>query len=69
MNNKTHEPEKILKNINLEVKHNEHIVIIGPSGSGKSTFLRCLNLLEIPSSGDIIFNNQNINNNKNNNKI
>lgn len=69
INNKTHEPEKILKNINLEVKHNEHIVIIGPSGSGKSTFLRCLNLLEIPSSGDIIFNNQNINNNKNNNKI
>ena len=45
-----------LKNINLEINTNEKIVIIGPSGSGKSTLLRCLNTLEIPTSGKIHFN-------------
>ena len=44
-----------LKNIDLEIKENEKIVIIGPSGSGKSTLLRCLNTLEIPTSGKIYF--------------
>ena len=43
----------ILKGINTEVKQGEKVVIIGPSGSGKSTFLRCLNLLERPTSGSI----------------
>ena len=47
-----------LKNINLEINENEKIVIIGPSGSGKSTLLRCLNTLEIPSTGKILYHNQ-----------
>ena len=45
----------VLNNINLVVKEGERIVIIGPSGSGKSTFLRCLNTLEKPTSGKILF--------------
>jgi len=45
----------ILKDINVHVKKGEKIVIIGPSGSGKSTFLRCLNRLENPTGGQIIF--------------
>lgn len=45
----------VLKGINEEVKKGEVLVIVGPSGSGKSTFLRCLNLLEEPTSGEIIF--------------
>lgn len=45
----------VLKGINEEVKKGEVVVIVGPSGSGKSTFLRCLNLLEEPTSGEIIF--------------
>ncbi len=45
---------KALNGINLEVKRGEVIVIIGPSGCGKSTLLRSLNLLEIPTSGEII---------------
>jgi polar amino acid transport system ATP-binding protein len=46
---------KVLKNVNLEIDKGEVVVIIGPSGSGKSTLLRCLNLIETPTSGDIIF--------------
>lgn len=46
----------VLNNINLSIKGNEKVVIIGPSGSGKSTFLRCLNSLESISSGKILFN-------------
>ena len=45
----------VLKGINEHIKKGEKVVIIGPSGSGKSTFLRCLNLLEVPSSGTIWF--------------
>lgn len=45
----------VLNNINLEIKENEKIVIIGPSGSGKSTLLRCLNLLEKPTTGTIYY--------------
>ena len=44
----------VLKGINEEIKDGEVVVVIGPSGSGKSTFLRCLNLLEEPTSGEII---------------
>ena len=51
---------EILKGINLEVKKGEVICIIGPSGSGKSTLLRCLNLLENPNNGEVIFKDQNI---------
>lgn len=46
---------KVLRGINYEIEQGEKIVIIGPSGSGKSTFLRCLNLLETPTSGQIFF--------------
>ena len=46
---------KVLKGINETIKQGEVVVIIGPSGSGKSTFLRCLNLLESPTDGNIIF--------------
>ncbi len=45
----------VLKGIDYEIKQGEKIVVIGPSGSGKSTFLRCLNLLETPTSGDVYF--------------
>ncbi len=44
---------EVLRGINYEIDKGEKIVIVGPSGSGKSTFLRCLNLLEIPTSGQI----------------
>ena len=44
----------VLKDINTTIKVGEKIVVIGPSGSGKSTFLRCLNLLDVPTSGEII---------------
>ena len=49
---------KVLKGIDYTINKGEKIVIIGPSGGGKSTFLRCLNLLETPSSGDIYFDGQ-----------
>ena len=44
---------EVLKGINTEVQRGEVVVVIGPSGSGKSTFLRCLNLLEMPTAGSI----------------
>ena len=46
---------KVLKGVDQHIKKGEKVVIIGPSGSGKSTFLRCLNLLEVPSGGQILF--------------
>ena len=46
---------QVLRDINLSVEKGEVIVIIGPSGSGKSTMLRCLNLLEKPTGGEIIY--------------
>ena len=46
---------KALDGINTEIKKGEVVVVIGPSGSGKSTFLRCLNLLEVPTGGHILF--------------
>ncbi|WP_290878844.1 amino acid ABC transporter ATP-binding protein [Helicobacter sp.] len=50
----------VLNGLNAEFKRGEKIVIVGPSGSGKSTFLRCLNLLEIPDSGEIWLDNRRI---------
>ncbi len=50
----------VLSNVNEHIKPGEKVVIIGPSGSGKSTFLRCLNLLEQPTGGTIIFDGQDI---------
>lgn len=46
---------EVLKGIDQEIKRGDILSIIGPSGSGKSTFLRCLNLLEVPTSGTVIF--------------
>ena len=57
---------KALDGINLEIKKGEVIVIIGPSGCGKSTFLRSLNLLETPTSGEIYLENIDITDPKNN---
>ena len=52
---KNFEGLEVLHDVSLHVNKGECVVFIGPSGSGKSTFLRCLNLLEIPSSGEITF--------------
>lgn len=51
---------KVLRDVNIKVEEGEVLVLIGPSGSGKSTLLRCLNLLETPTSGEIIYDKQNI---------
>jgi len=51
---------EVLKGINLSVEKGEVVTIIGSSGSGKSTLLRCINLLEQPTSGEIIFNEENV---------
>lgn len=51
---------KVLKDINLEIEDGEIVAIIGPSGSGKSTLLRCINLLEMPTSGTISIDGKNI---------
>jgi len=56
----------VLQGINETIKKGEKVVIIGPSGSGKSTFLRCLNLLETPSDGQIFFEGIDITDPKNN---
>lgn len=50
----------VLKDINLSIQEGEVLVLIGPSGSGKSTFLRCLNLLETPTAGSILYDGENI---------
>ena len=52
---KSFEGNEVLHDVSLHVDKGECVVFIGPSGSGKSTFLRCLNLLEIPSAGEITF--------------
>lgn len=46
---------QVLKGVSCDIKKGEKVVIIGPSGSGKSTFLRCMNLLETPTYGEIWF--------------
>ena len=53
--NKKFGNHEVLKDINLEVSQGEVVAIIGPSGSGKSTLLRCMNLLETPTKGQVIF--------------
>ncbi len=51
---------EVLKDINVSIEEKEVLVLIGPSGSGKSTFLRCLNLLEKPTGGEVLYDGQNI---------
>ena len=58
--NKSFGDHEVLKDINFSVKKGEVVCIIGSSGSGKSTLLRCVNVLEKPSGGEIIYNNENI---------
>ena len=57
---KTYGDHEVLKGIDQTIEKGEKIVVIGPSGSGKSTFLRCLNLLEVPTGGEIWFEGNNI---------
>jgi arginine/lysine/histidine transport system ATP-binding protein len=54
----------VLKNISTSINQGEVVAVIGPSGSGKSTFLRCLNLLEEPTSGEVYINDKKINDKK-----
>ena len=58
--NKSFGTHEVLKDIDFSVEKGEVVCIIGSSGSGKSTLLRCINLLEIPSGGEIIYNGENI---------
>ena len=55
---KTFEDNHVLQGVNYHIHLGEKIVVVGPSGSGKSTFLRCLNLLAMPTSGEIWFDGQ-----------
>ncbi|WFD11636.1 amino acid ABC transporter ATP-binding protein [Tepidibacter hydrothermalis] len=64
--NKKFGSNHVLRGIDEHIEKGEVVVVIGPSGSGKSTFLRCLNLLEHPTSGDIIFEGKSITCNTNN---
>ena len=57
---------EVLKGVDLDIYRGEVVAIIGSSGSGKSTLLRCINLLEEPTSGEILFNGVDINDKKNN---
>lgn len=59
----------VLKGIDLKVEKGDRIAIIGPSGCGKSTLLRCLNMIEKPTSGEIIFKNKNLMEMNNLNKL
>ncbi|SFS82586.1 polar amino acid transport system ATP-binding protein [Succinivibrio dextrinosolvens] len=66
---KNYGSNQILRGIDLRVKKSEVVVVIGPSGSGKSTLLRCVNYLEVPSSGTISINGETITRSTNINKI
>lgn len=66
---KSYNKNEILKGVDLKVEKSEVVVIIGPSGSGKSTLLRCVNYLEIPTSGTITINGETIDRSVNINTI
>ena len=57
---KTFGSHEVLRDIDFSVNHDDVTSIIGPSGSGKSTLLRCINLLETPTSGEILYHGTNI---------
>lgn len=52
---KSFHSKQVLRGITQQISQGEKVVIVGPSGSGKSTFLRCLNLLEVPTAGELVF--------------
>src|SRR5690625_5220189 len=58
---KNYGDNEVLKGIDLEIEKGEVVAIIGPSGSGKSTFLCCMNLMETPTGGEILFKNKLLN--------
>ena len=58
---KNYGKNEVLKDINVDIHEGEVVCVIGPSGSGKSTFLRCLNKLEVSTSGSIVVNETDIN--------
>ena len=58
--NKKFGDHEVLHDVNFQVKKGEVVTLIGSSGSGKSTLLRCINLLETPTAGEIIYNGENI---------
>jgi len=58
--NKKFGDHEVLRDVNFQVKKGEVVTLIGSSGSGKSTLLRCINLLETPTGGEIIYNGENI---------
>ena len=58
--NKFYGSKHILKDVSFNVNKGDVISIVGPSGSGKSTILKCLNFLEKPNSGDILFHGKNV---------
>ncbi len=58
--NKSFGVNHVLKDVSTTINKGEKVVIIGPSGSGKSTLLRCMNLLEVPDNGSIVFEGQNV---------
>ena len=64
--NKSFGDHVVLNGVTETIQKGEKVVIIGPSGSGKSTFLRCLNLMETPTSGEIWFEGENITDKKTN---
>lgn len=66
---KSYNKNEILKGVDLKVEKSEVVVIIGPSGSGKSTLLRCVNYLEVPTSGTITINGETIDRSVNINTI
>lgn len=66
---KSYGSNQILRGIDLRVKKSEVVVVIGPSGSGKSTLLRCVNYLEVPTSGTITINGETITRSTNINKV
>jgi putative lysine transport system ATP-binding protein len=57
---KSYGSNNVLKDVNVSIKKGEIVTIIGPSGSGKSTLLRCINLLEKPTGGEILYKGDNI---------
>ena len=58
--NKSFGNHEVLRDVNFSVAKGEVVCLIGSSGSGKSTLLRCINLLETPTGGEIIYNGENI---------